>query len=228
MSPSHHSARQESRFPSTRRTFPAHLHQLIPTDRKAGRKGYERAWSTQLIPEPGLEPRSLWLQSTMGKQGQGQAWTQVPGGLDDMMPSCSIQLRSPVQGPPSLGSLVSPGRLLDSPLEGSMIKSCPSAQPPSKGTAVKILWDDHVTEPASPGTTHPSSLRRRSHRNLKVFLPCRELKSQLTSWVTGGKSLPQSEPQSPIICTMGANSTLRLRGPKSWTSSAVQLWALSR
>ena len=85
----------------------------------------ECAWSRQWIPEPGLEPRSLWLQSTMGKQGRGPAWIWVPGGLDDMMTSCSIQPRSPVQGPPNLGALVSPGRLLDSPLEGSMIKSCP-------------------------------------------------------------------------------------------------------
>lgn len=85
----------------------------------------ERAWSAQWIPEPGLKPRSLWLPSTMGKQGRGRAWTRVPGGLDDMMTSCSIQPRSPVQGLPSLGPLVSPGRLLDSPLGGEHDQAMP-------------------------------------------------------------------------------------------------------
>lgn len=101
----------------------------------------------------------------------------------------------------------------------------PSAQPPQR-TAVKILWDDHVTEPASPGTTHPSSPPR-SHRNLKVFLPCSELKSQLTSWVTGGKSLPQLSLCLPSSAQWGQIQLCVSCGDsKSWTSSAVQLWAL--
>lgn len=136
--------------------FPPHLlhlprprpcHHLIPTDTQAGRKGrlpctatVGQAWSTQQIPEPGFKPRSPWLQSTMGKQrrGQawmrGQAWTLVPGGLDDVMTLCSIQLRSPVQGPLSLGSLVSPGSLLWTPSwRGTWSSHAPSPSLPLKG-----------------------------------------------------------------------------------------------
>lgn len=75
--------------------------QLLLAPREAGRgvpRGGGRSWNTQQMPEFRFEPRSLWLQSPMGKQGWGQDRTSVPGRLD-IVTLHFMQSRSPTQGP---------------------------------------------------------------------------------------------------------------------------------
>lgn len=78
-------------------TFPP---ALVSTQggRKGRTPGGGRSWNTQQMPEFRFKPRSLWLQSPMGKQGWGQDRTSVPGRLD-IVTLHFMQSRSPTQGP---------------------------------------------------------------------------------------------------------------------------------